>query len=313
MTEKAEQLRFAVEGREVLLLRVDRHPEPTTRLTASERNVVTHLLRGHTYRDIAEARGTSVHTVANQARSVYRKIGIHCRWQLSSRLAEHEGTRIYHRVLQGGTHCSTIRTRLRSLGTSLEAYPLLEETIRNSGADDFWGKIGTHIAAGHRLRRRMAEAPAESQAAAILSPDGCALELSEKAVPHQDVLRRAVRALDRAKARDFKTGSSETIDLWNGLIGGEWSLVDRVDTDGKRYVLAIRNDPNAPAPHPLSRREAQIATYIAQGRSHKEVSYELGIAVSTVGTHLRNALDKLGLSSHTELAWLYGAVRVVPR
>ncbi|NBC30008.1 MAG: hypothetical protein GVY29_08450 [Spirochaetes bacterium] len=254
-------------------------------------------------------------------------------------------TRVYHRVLQCGTHCSTIRTCLKSLGTSLEEYPLVEDMIRDAGADDiwavstvnpdartltfsiplrhsygpprleteFWGKVGTHIAAGHRLRRRMAEAPPESRAAAIMRPDGRALELGDDARPHRDVLRRTVRALDSAKARDFRTGSSETIDLWKGLLAGEWSLVDRVDTDGKRYVLAIRNDPDAPAPVSLSRREAQVATYIAQGRSHKAVSYELGIAVSTVGTHLRNALDKLGLSSHTELAWFYGAVRAESR
>ncbi len=250
-------------------------------------------------------------------------------------------TRVYHRVLQCGTHCSTIRSRLKRLGSSLEEYPLLEGMIRDSGADDiwavstvnpdahtltfsiplqrryspplreteFWGKIGTHIAAGHRLRRRMTAAPTETQAAAVLDPDGSAVELREEAAPHRDTLRRTVRALDRAKARDYRTGSSETVDLWKGLLAGEWSLVDKVDTDGKRYVLAIRNDPDARAPHPLSRREAQVATYIAQGRSHKGVSYELGIAMSTVGTHLRNALDKLGLSSHAELSWVYGELQ----
>lgn len=91
MTEDTEQLRFAVEGREALLLRVDRRPADSPGLTASERNVATHLLRGHSYQDIASARGTSVHTVANQARSVYRKLGIHSRWQLSSRLVDYEG------------------------------------------------------------------------------------------------------------------------------------------------------------------------------------------------------------------------------
>jgi len=252
-------------------------------------------------------------------------------------------TRVYRRVLQCGTHCSTIRTRLKSIGTSLEEFPLLEGMITDAGADDiwavstvnpdartltfaiplrkryapprleteFWGKIGTHIAAGHRLRRRLTAAPAETQATAVLGPDGSALELSEEALPLRDTLRRTVRALDRAKARDFRTGSSETVDLWKGLLAGEWSLLDKVDTDGKRYVLAIRNDPDARAPHSLSRREAQVATYIAQGRSHKSVSYELGIAMSTVGTHLRNALNKLGLSSHAELSWVYGELRAV--
>jgi len=89
--EQTEQLQFNVDGREAILLRVDTQPGPMRRLTDSERTVAAHLLEGRSYREIAAKRGTSVHTVANQARSVYRKLGIHSRWQLPARLANDEG------------------------------------------------------------------------------------------------------------------------------------------------------------------------------------------------------------------------------
>jgi DNA-binding CsgD family transcriptional regulator len=88
--EQTEQLQFNVDGREAILLRVDTHPVPMSRLTDSERTVAAHLLEGRSYREISATRSTSVHTVANQARSVYRKLGIQSRWQLSGRLAGHE-------------------------------------------------------------------------------------------------------------------------------------------------------------------------------------------------------------------------------
>jgi DNA-binding CsgD family transcriptional regulator len=248
---------------------------------------------------------------------------------------------VYHKILRQGTHCSTISTSMRALGESIGDYPILADMIHRSGAEDiwavctvnpdartltfaiplrhrydptpnearFWRRIGAHIAAGHRLRRRLGPSEAESSADAVLHPDGRALELAGDAIADHEALCHTVRALDQAKARDFRSGNCESVDLWHGLLAGRWSLVDRVDTDGKHYVLAVRNDPEADAPRVLSRREAQVASYIAQGHSHKFVSYELGIAVSTVGTHLRNALGKLGLSSQTELAWIYGTLR----
>ncbi len=90
------------------------------------------------------------------------------------------------------------------------------------------------------------------------------------------------------------------------LLRGRWSLVDHIDSDGVHFLLAIRNDPEANAPSSLSRREAQVASYAAMGHMNKEIAYVLGLAVSTVATHLSNALDKLGLGSRTELIWLHG-------
>jgi predicted ATPase/DNA-binding CsgD family transcriptional regulator len=52
----------------------------------------------------------------------------------------------------------------------------------------------------------------------------------------------------------------------------------------------------------LSRRELEIARLIAEGLTNKEVAARLFISIRTVETHVTNMLNKLGLSSRTQLA-----------
>ena len=49
----------------------------------------------------------------------------------------------------------------------------------------------------------------------------------------------------------------------------------------------------APAPAPLTRRERQIATLVADGLSNKEIAIELRIGPATVKNHIHNILEKL--------------------
>lgn len=85
---QAQHLRFQVDGRDALVVRVGEPSRPTRELTESEADVAALLIDGHTYRDIASYRGTSVHTVSNQVRSAFRKLGVHSRVELSARLSE---------------------------------------------------------------------------------------------------------------------------------------------------------------------------------------------------------------------------------
>ncbi len=75
--------RFAVGPDEYVLLSF---PWPAAvlpeSLTAAERDVAARATEGQTIHDIARARGTSVHTVTNQLRSVYAKLGISSRAEL---------------------------------------------------------------------------------------------------------------------------------------------------------------------------------------------------------------------------------------
>jgi len=52
---------------------------------------------------------------------------------------------------------------------------------------------------------------------------------------------------------------------WRGLVDGRWSLVDRFDSDGKRFVVAVKNDPEARDPRGLSRREQQVSELVGLG------------------------------------------------
>jgi DNA-binding CsgD family transcriptional regulator len=87
-------------------------------------------------------------------------------------------------------------------------------------------------------------------------------------------------------------------------------LVDRFESDGKRFVLAIRNPPQLTDPRALTERERQVAHLVAQGTSNKMIAYSLGISESTVATQLARALRKLGLRRREELALELSPMRV---
>jgi len=51
-------------------------------LTVAEQEVAAQVVRGATSEEIAKARGTSVHTVQNQVRGIYTKLGVSSRAEL---------------------------------------------------------------------------------------------------------------------------------------------------------------------------------------------------------------------------------------
>ncbi len=54
----------------------------------------------------------------------------------------------------------------------------------------------------------------------------------------------------------------------------------------------------------LTRRERQVVEGVCQGLSHKEIGRELGLAPTTVSSHLYRAYEKLGVASKTALSRL---------
>ena len=80
-----------------------------------------------------------------------------------------------------------------------------------------------------------------------------------------------------------------------------WTLVDTYERDGKRFVVARRNDVRMLLPSALSPRERQALGFAALGDSNKLIAYELGISASTVGVLLYRAAQKLGCHSRAEL------------
>jgi DNA-binding CsgD family transcriptional regulator len=78
-----EAAKFEVGGEEFLVLTFPNDAIDFANLTDSEREVATELLRGKSYREVARIRGTKVGTVANQVRSIFRKLSIRSRSELA--------------------------------------------------------------------------------------------------------------------------------------------------------------------------------------------------------------------------------------
>lgn len=244
----------------------------------------------------------------------------------------------YAHAVARGTHAGTTRETLRRAGVRNINSSLILRSIETIGYHDIWAvcsvnpdasgmafaipcteaestlprnvsgewmRVGVHIAASLRLRRRLAEGP-RVEPAGVFSPDGRPQDLRSDAVSDREALGRFVRTLDTTRAATLRGRDTDLLSLWRGLVAGRWSVFDHVDTDGKHYIVVYENDPDAAGPRKLSRRETQVATYAAQGHTNKAIAYELGIAVTTVATHLRAALAKLGVKRRTDLVWLYG-------
>lgn len=154
-----------------------------------------------------------------------------------------------------------------------------------------WRLVMAHVMAGLRLREHLRDADE-----AILGPGGQVLHAEEPAKTRsaRETLREAAKVVDRAKTRAGQRDPDAALQAWRGLVSGRWSLIDRFDSDGRRFVIARRNDPSVPDPRALSERERQVLAYAALGHSNKRIAYALGLSPSTISTHLRSALRRLG-------------------
>ena len=79
--------RFVRDGARFAVLAVPLDDSALRQLSAAEREVAELAVRGMGHAAIAARRGTSVHTVANQLASVFRKLAVVSRCDLAARLA----------------------------------------------------------------------------------------------------------------------------------------------------------------------------------------------------------------------------------
>ncbi len=167
-------------------------------------------------------------------------------------------------------------------------------------------QLGAHLAAGVRLRRALTGVDPIEAAEAILTPDGKVQHADVDAQPRSQraALRDMAVAVDRARANLRTRAPAVALDLWKGLTSARWSLIDHYERDGRRYMLAIRNDAQLASLRGLSERERQVVALIARGRSSKLAAYELGLSEALVSLTLRSAMLKLGTRTRAELVRL---------
>lgn len=168
-----------------------------------------------------------------------------------------------------------------------------------------WQCAASHMGAGLRLRRLAGcLSPDAPFVEAVLGGGGAVRDARDNARPAsaREALREAVRVVDRIRTREGRRDPDAALAAWEGLVRGRWSLVDHFDADGRRHVLAVRNDPRHPDPRGLTERERQVAEFVGQGHAGKAIAHMLGISRSAVANATARAARKLGLSSLTELA-----------
>ena len=168
-----------------------------------------------------------------------------------------------------------------------------------------WTRIAVHLAAAWRLRRSLRGADADDLdgAEAIVSPTG-KIEHAARPARTRDArhaLSHAARTIERARTPRRRHNGDRAVAEWTGLIAARWSLVDHFESDGKRWLVARRNDVADVGRAKLSPRELQAVAFAALGHNNKLIAYEMGIAAETVRVLLHRAARKLGASDRASL------------
>ncbi len=176
---------------------------------------------------------------------------------------------------------------------------------------ELWARIAAHIAAGARLRLKLSGVDL-NEAAAIFDVHAESWEVQDRDLANTsriDHLRHHIEARNTARALAADS-PLEAMNLWEGLVDGQWSLLDVVDTDGRTFTVLHKNPIEVGSRVALSERERQVAWLTGRGHHVKLVAYELGVSASTVRTQLRSALRKLNVE---DIAGLHRLIDSVER
>lgn len=174
-----------------------------------------------------------------------------------------------------------------------------------------WRRVGLHVASSLRLRRKLATQATVRDA--LLDPSG-KMQDATKAMARdrsaQTVLVRAVAAMEKARSEAMRASPERALDLWKGLVAGEWSLVDHWESGGRRYLAAYRNRPELRDPRALTPAECATLKYLALGASNKDICFALGLPAGTVSSTVTKVMKKLGVKRRVDLALLADPARM---
>jgi DNA-binding CsgD family transcriptional regulator len=108
-------------------------------------------------------------------------------------------------------------------------------------------------------------------------------------------------ALRRARRRsDAREHLHIALDLFEKFGADSW--VDRARSELRGSgMTARRRDPSTL--DQLTPQELQVARFVADGATNKEVAAQLFLSPRTIDFHLRNIFAKLGITSRTQLSW----------
>jgi len=171
-------------------------------------------------------------------------------------------------------------------------------------------RAATHIQSALRLRARLAAESPDAASAPGALESGDALLTAEGKLLHAEgdaklatarrALQTAVRDVTHARTA-LRDDAHRALGMWKGLVSAHWTLIDRFETDGERYVIARENVPQLNGLVALTPTERFVVAYAARGASTKEIAYTLGISATTVRVLLMRAARRYGVRSRKAL------------
>ena len=181
-------------------------------------------------------------------------------------------------------------------------------------------RFSGHLATATRLRRRFARAPQQApgpshpRVEAVLAPNGKVEHAKSDAKQRllRESLARAVKSAERARGKLRRTEPNEALKIWRSMVEGRWTLSDHFESDGRRYILAYLNPPEAPPMKALTPFERQVLSCTALGKSNKLIAYELGVSLTAVSSALKRASTKCGAKRPRDLLAILDRVLEAP-
>lgn len=111
--------------------------------------------------------------------------------------------------------------------------------------------------------------------------------------------RQMAMKLEQGIEIPSQTRPSIASEVYHGVLSGRWIITDHFEDEARRFFIAEpcqMGDGRA-----LTERERQVLELALQGHSNKFIGLDLGLTSSTVATHLRRTMSKLGVDSRETL------------
>ena len=149
----------------------------------------------------------------------------------------------------------------------------------------------------------------------IQLPDGSGIDCTsglKKALPQCEILMFTINDDADHIVRALEAGASGYL-LKDASAKDILSAINEVSTHGaplsrdvaRKLITSFHRPTLAPASEPLTPREEEILTLLAEGLLYKEIGDKLTIKLDTVGTHIKSIYRKLHVRSRTQAVMKY--------